>query len=83
MNSIVLSVAVVSFNCLRMVGKLALSKMEKRLLLGKLPLRNYLCTMLLDFTKVSCKVLNHTGNALPNFDRNSYYILYVNGICVY
>ncbi len=79
-NSLVLSVAAISFNCLRMVGQLALLKMEKRLPSRELPRRIRLRTVLLDFIKVGCKVVSHAGDTLLKFGRNCYYFSIMNEV---
>ena len=72
-NSLVLSVAAISFNCLRMVGQLALARMARPKPSRELPLRMRLRTVLLDFIKVGCKIARHAGQTLLKFGRNCYY----------
>ena len=69
-NSLVLGVAAISFNCLRMVGQAALREMEKPSPSRELPLRLRLRSVLLDFIKVGCKVVRHAGQTLLNFGRS-------------
>ena len=68
-NSLVLGVAAISFNCLRMVGQAAILEMEKPSPSRELPLRLRLRSVLLDFIKVGCKVVRHAGQTLLNFGR--------------
>ncbi len=71
-NSLVLGVAAISFNCLRMVGQAALLEMEKPSPSRELPPRLRLRSVLLDFIKVGCKVVRHAGQTLLKFGINCY-----------
>ena len=71
-NALVLGVAAISYNCLRMVGQAALAGMERPSPSRELPLRLRLRTVLLDFIKVGCKVVRHAGRTLLKFGMNCY-----------
>ena len=71
-NALVLGVAAISYNCLRMVGQAALAGMERPSPSRELPQRLRLRTVLLDFIKVGCKVVRHAGQTLLKFGINCY-----------
>ena len=69
-NSLVLGLAAIAFNCLRFIGQKALPHQTPSSPSRALPLRHRLRIVLLDFIKVGCKVVKHAGQTLLKFGRN-------------
>lgn len=74
-NALVLGLATLAFNCLRFIGQAALSHAPVPRNEDKRTERYRLRTVLLDFIKVGCKIVNHAGQTLLKFGRNCYNFL--------
>ena len=71
-NALVLGLATLAFNCLRFIGQTAHAHAPVPRNEDKRTERCRLRTVLLDFIKVACKIVNHAGQTLLKFGRNCY-----------
>ena len=69
-NALVLGLATLAFNCLRFIGQTALGHAPVPRNEDKRTERCRLRTVLLDYIKVGCKIVNHAGQTLLKFGRN-------------
>jgi len=69
-NALVLGLATLAFNCLRFIGQAALRHAPVPRNENKRTERCRLRTVLFDFIKVGCKIVNHAGQTLLKFGRN-------------
>ena len=69
-NKLVLGLASIAFNCLRLIGQKALVHEPKPKPSAERPLRHRLRLVLLDYIKVGCKVVRHAGETLLKFGRS-------------
>lgn len=71
-NALVLGLATLAFNCLRFIGQTAHAHAPVPRNEDKRTERCRLRTVLLDYIKVGCKIVNHAGQTLLKFGRNCY-----------
>jgi len=71
-NSLVLGLACLAFDCLRFIGQTALGHEPAPADEGMRLMRHRLRTVLLDYIKVACKAVRHAGCIFLNFGRGCF-----------